>query len=125
MNNLVGWFDIYVNDMERAKAFYESVFELELTDLGDPSDSNIVMKTFPCDMEKYGATGALVKMEGIEAGHNSVVVYFSCDDCATAELRIAGNGGCIEKPKFSVGEHGFISLVKDTEGNVIGLHSMK
>jgi predicted enzyme related to lactoylglutathione lyase len=29
------------------------------------------------------------------------------------------------KDKFSIGQYGFIALVTDTEGNVIGLHSMK
>ena len=27
MNNPVGWFEIYVEDMDRAKAFYEAVFD--------------------------------------------------------------------------------------------------
>lgn len=34
-------------------------------------------------------------------------------------------GGKIDKNKFSIGEHGCISLVYDTEGNMIGLHSMQ
>lgn len=29
------------------------------------------------------------------------------------------------KPKFAIGQYGFIALVYDTEGNVFGLHSMK
>ena len=29
-NNPVNWFEIYVNDMERAKHFYESVLNLKL-----------------------------------------------------------------------------------------------
>jgi len=29
------------------------------------------------------------------------------------------------KDKFAIGKYGFIALVTDTEGNVIGLHSMK
>ena len=125
MSNPVAWFEIYVNDMERAKKFYESVFNVQLDDLGDPSDSSIIMKSFPCDMEKYGATGALVKMDGATVGQNSVLVYFSCEDCAVEESRIELSGGKIEKPKFSIGEHGFISLVIDTEGNIFGLHSQK
>ena len=31
----------------------------------------------------------------------------------------------MEKSKQSIGEYGFISLVHDTEGNMIGLHSQK
>ena len=38
--------------------------------------------------------------------------------------RDAANGGQIVKPKMSIGEYGSIALVQDTEGNMIGLHSM-
>ncbi len=124
MSNPVGWFDIYVADMNSAKTFYESVLNVQLGDLGDPSDSTIIMKSFPSDMEKYGATGALVKMEGAQVGQNSVIVYFSCDDCSVEESRVESAGGNVARPKFSIGEFGFISLAVDTEGNMFGLHSL-
>ena len=38
--------------------------------------------------------------------------------------RAAASGGAIFKPKMSIAPHGFIALVNDTEGNLIGLHSM-
>ncbi|MCV2403293.1 VOC family protein [Marinomonas sp. C2222] len=123
MQNPVCWFDIYVSDMERAKAFYEAVLTVELGDIGDPADSTCVMKSFPSSMEGYGATGALVKMDGVEPGQNSTVVYFSCEDCSVEEGRVVSAGGQVERPKFSIGEYGFISIIKDTEGNVVGLHS--
>ena len=83
------------------------------------------MYSFPGDMESYGANGSLVKMEGFSAGHNSVLVYFSCEDCSVEEKRVPEHGGKIEKTKFSIGQYGFISLVYDTEGNMFGLHSLK
>ncbi len=125
MGNPVAWFDIYVDDMDRAKAFYESTLDVKMGDLGDPSDPNIVMKAFPSEMETYGATGALVKMKGATVGQNSVIVYFACDDCAVEESRVESAGGQVAKPKYSIGEFGFVSLVIDTEGNMIGLHSRK
>lgn len=125
MSNPVGWFDLYVADINRAQKFYESVLDVQLEDLGDPSDPSMIMKAFPCDMEKYGASGALVKMEGMPVGQNSVIVYFSCEDCAVEESRVEGAGGQVQKPKFSIGDYGFISLAVDTEGNAIGFHSMK
>ncbi|MGH1440729.1 MAG: VOC family protein [Cellvibrionaceae bacterium] len=124
MSNPVGWFDIHVADMPRAQEFYETVLGVQLSDLGDPSDPSMTMKAFPCDMEQYGATGALVKMEGMPVGQNSVLVYFSCTDCAVEEARIESAGGKLEKPKFAIGEYGFISLGIDTEGNMFGLHSL-
>jgi len=53
------------------------------------------------------------------------VVYFCCEDCAVEESRAEANGGCVEQTKMPIGEYGFISLVVDTEGNRIGLHSLK
>ncbi len=125
MNNPVGWFEIYVSDMARAQTFYETVLNIQLGELGDPNDKRIEMKSFPSDMEKYGATGALVKMDGFPVGGNSTLVYFSCDDCSVEESRIESAGGEVEKPKFSIGEYGYISLAVDTEGNMFGLHSLK
>ncbi|MBF0277429.1 MAG: VOC family protein [SAR324 cluster bacterium] len=122
--NPVGWFEIYVNELGRAKKFYESVFDVNLEKLNVPDESSIEMLAFPSDMEKYGASGALVKMEGVPAGGNSTLVYFSCEDCAIQELRVKEAGGQIHQEKMSIGEYGFISLVVDSEGNLFGLHSM-
>lgn len=120
--NPVGWFEIYVQDMARAKAFYEAVFELTLSPLEGSPD--VSMLAFPMQPERYGAPGALVHMAGFPSGGNSVIVYFSCADCAVEAGRAAQRGGTVQKPKFSIGPYGFIALVSDTEGNVIGLHSM-
>ena len=122
--NPVGWFEIYVDDLTRAKTFYEAVFEVNLEVLGDPDDSSIQMLAFPSDMEKYGATGALVKMEHVIAGGGGTLVYFACDDCAIEAERAKAAGGLIQRPKMDIGEYGFICLVLDSEGNMIGLHSM-
>ena len=119
--NAVGWFEIYVQDMERAKAFYEKTFEVKLEPLPSPI---VKMVAFPMQPDKPGCPGALVKMEGFESGGNSTIVYFSSADCAIESARAAKSGGKVFKEKFSIGEYGFISLVNDTEGNLIGLHSM-
>jgi uncharacterized protein len=120
--NPVGWFEIYVQDIFRAKAFYEGVFQYTLTQLDSPI---IEMWVFPMDMNKAGASGALVKMEDKSSGGNSTLVYFSCEDCGVEESRVAESGGQVFRPKMSIGDYGFISLILDTEGNMIGLHSMK
>jgi len=123
--NPITWFEIYVNDMPRAKTFYEAILKKSLSELKDPTDSEnqIEMQSFPSNMEEYGAAGALVKMEGFPAGGNSTLVYFACEDCAVEESRVVDAGGTVQKEKMSIGEFGFISLVMDTEGNMIGLHS--
>lgn len=121
--NPIAWFEIYVDDMQRAKRFYQTVLATELSQLSDPTDSGIEMWAFPSNMESYGATGALARMEGMGPGGNSTLVYFSCEDCAVEESRIESAGGRVQQPKMAIGEYGFITLALDTEGNMFGLHS--
>lgn len=119
--NPVGWFEIYVQDMARARAFYESMLGTRLEQMA----SGIEMWAFPAQPGVAGAAGALVRYEGYPSGGNSTLVYFRCEDCATEAARAAAHGGKVFKDKFAIGAHGFIALVTDTEGNMVGLHSMK
>lgn len=120
--NPVVWFEIHVQDMPRAKAFYESVFAVQLQKL---DSAEMEMWAFPMLENGAGATGALVKMAGCPSGGNSTLVYFACDDCAVEAGRVKGSGGQVCRDKFSIDPYGYIALVSDTEGNVIGLHSMR
>lgn len=100
-NNPVGWFEIYVQDMARAKNFYESVFQLKLEKLNSP---DVDIWGFPMAMDRMGAPGALVKMEGFPSGGNSTLVYFSCTDCSTEAGRVKTAGGSIQREKMSIGQ---------------------
>jgi predicted enzyme related to lactoylglutathione lyase len=119
------WFEIYVDNLNRAKKFYEQVLGLKLSELATPDDVKDEMKmlAFPMEMEEDGASGALVKMEGFEAGGNSTIVYFRSNDCAIEEGKIETAGGKLLQSKQSLGEHGFMVLASDTEGNMFGVHS--
>ena len=124
--NPVGWFEIYVKDMPRAKAFYETVLGLELEKLESTADGISEMWTLPMHRDAPGAAGALVRMEGGPAGGGaSTIVYFITDDCSVELARVAPSGGKVKKPKVAIGPNGFIALLEDSEGNVIGLHSVK
>ena len=122
LTNTVGWFEIYVQDMDRAKKFYESVLQIQFSDMPTVDDS-MLMSAFPCEMNTYGAGGALVQMQGFSSGGNSVLVYFSCDDCAVQASRVVAYGGQVIKEISSIGEHGYFALAIDTEGNTFGLYS--
>ncbi len=123
--NPVGWFEIYVQDMPRAQAFYESVLQVSLEKLGLPAESDLEMMSLPMEMERPGASGSLVKISGSPSGGNSTLVYFSCDDRAVEASRVFPSGGRIQREKVSIGEYGFVALAIDTEGNMFGLHSMR
>jgi uncharacterized protein len=120
----IGWFDIYVNDMERAQAFYETVLDTTLTSMDDPNNPTAIMRAFGDDFVSHGAGGALVKLDHAQPGPGGSMVYFSCADCAVEEARATSAGGTVVRQKFSIGDHGFVSIVTDTEGNMIGLHSV-
>ena len=95
-----------------------------MTTLDSPSPE-FELIAFPMDMEAAGASGAIVKMDGFPSGGNSMLVYFSCEDCATEAFRVESAGGNIQKPKVSIAQYGFLVLAVDTEGNMFGLHSLK
>lgn len=120
--NPVNWFDIYVSNLERAKKFYETVFSIQLVDL--PIEWG-KQAAFPFENEGLNISGALVEKENQVVNGNNTVVYFATKDCITEEARVEKAGGKIISPKMSIGEFGFVSIVTDTEGNTIGLHSRK
>lgn len=125
--NTIGWFDIYVDDMERATAFYEAVLGKKLESMNDPVGTSQMMG-FPGDkqsMERYGALGALVKLEGARPGVGGTLVYFNSADCSIEESRVAAAGGRVLRPRFSIGQFGWVSLCEDSEGNRIGFNSMR
>ena len=119
-HNPVGWFEIYVQQMDRARAFYEDVFQLQLEQLDTP---DVEMWAFPMRADAIGCSGALVTLPDYPSGGNSTLVYFSCKDCAIEQARALDAGGTVQRAKTAIGDYGFISLVLDTEGNMIGLHS--
>jgi uncharacterized protein len=120
----VGWFEIYVNDMDAATAFYGKVFDVTLTDVtdvpGDPSHT----RSFPMSEGSAGASGALVKSDRIGPASGGSIVYFEVEDCAVQEARVLAAGGSVMDPKKQIGPYGFMSLCRDSEGNIFGLHSM-
>lgn len=118
--NPVGWFEIYVQDMPRATAFYESMLAIRLQELEMPG---IEMMAFPMDEQTTGAPGALIRVPGVPSGPGGTMVYFSCADCATEAGRAVANGGTMEQEKMAIGDYGFVSIVHDPDGNRIGLHS--
>ena len=121
-SNPVRWFEIYVQDMERACRFYESVFNVKLERL---HTGDLEIWAFPQVRDQMGTSGALVKVAGVPSGGNNTLVYFACDDCAVEAARVAEAGGKLHREKISIGEYGFVALAFDTDGNMFGLHSMQ
>ena len=122
--NMVGWFEIPVKDMERAKKFYELVFgiSIKVVDMG-----NLTMGWFPFaeDPEARGSGGSLVKNdEFYKPSSNGVLIYFSSSDILTELNKVENAGGKTLQEKTLISDEiGYMALFLDTEGNRIALHS--
>lgn len=127
MKNAVNWFEIYTSDFNRAKKFYTEVFEYELTEISMDNERHPEMKyaVFPMDENGNGAGGALVKMDAAQPGMGGTLVYFNTEEINAELSRVEAAGGKVIRSKQDIGEFGFIALIEDTEGNMIGLHSEK
>lgn len=121
--NPVTWFEIYVEDLARARAFYEAVFLCSL--IPEKSDGSFEAYRFPGGMPGNGAMGTLMKHPMRKPSQEGTLVYFHCDDCAVQSELAKKNGGQVFREKWSIGQDGFIAIIGDTEGNAIGLHSFK
>lgn len=120
--NPINWFEIPVNDLDRAKAFYAYVFgyELSVNDLGE-----LKMAWFPMYQDAPGASGSLVKSNEYTPSHTGAVVYFAVEDIEETLKKVEEKGGKILYPKKSIGEYGFVAHFEDCEGNRIALHSRR
>ena len=120
--NMVGWFEIPVSDMERAKAFYDVVFNIEINimDFG-----GILMGWFPFAEGKTGASGSLIKNEVYSPSDNKgVLVYFASGDVNSELNRVEVAGGKVMQQKTQISpDIGYMALFIDCEGNRIALHS--
>ncbi len=119
MKNPVNWFELPVNDMDRAKTFYESILDIKITvqPLG-----KALMGWFPFDPQGTGATGTLMKGESYVPSYHGTMVYFSVPEIDDVLARVEQAGGKVINPKFSLGEHGYSGHFEDSEGNRVALH---
>ena len=122
----LNWFEIPTSNLERARAFYETVLGLTLKhDTTDPNDS---MYVFPInrDPEHPATTGALIHRPTQQPGPTGAVVYLNCTGILPEVFaRIAPAGGTTLMPLTPVpGGFGTFTCITDTEGNTVGLHSM-
>ena len=117
----VNWFELYVTDFNRAKKFYEGTLQATLA---ENQMEGCRMGIFPFD-DKNGIGGAITKMNGMTPGAGGTIVYLNVEGDLDGVLqRASANGGEVIKSRLAIGPHGFIGIIKDTEGNVVGLHSM-
>jgi len=123
-NNMVGWFEIPVNNMDRAIAFYEEVFDLNMQrkDFGP-----LQMAWFPFKEDGLGSPGSLVHHKDFyKPSTDGVLIYLTAHsgDLENELSKVESAGGKIIQHKTHISEeYGFMALIMDTEGNRVALHS--
>ncbi len=123
MAHSINWFEIPVSDFDRAKAFYETVLGAEM---GEFEAMGMRSAFFPADMQNGEISGCLIQGEGYEPSTSGSLVYLNGgEDLSTPLSKIENAGGKVLLPKTSIGPNGFMAYFSDTEGNKVGLHSMK
>lgn len=122
--NMVGWFEIPVIDMERAKNFYEQVFKIKIQ---VQDFHGTLMGWFPFAESKSGCAGSLIKNEAYTPSDTKgVLIYFSSADVKIELDRVGSAGGKVLKDKTLISpDVGYMGLFLDSEGNRIALHSRK
>ena len=119
--NALNWFEISVTEVARAKQFYETVFDIKMHQM---QMMGMDMVMFPSQNPKSG--GALVKSPNHKPSTEGSIIYLNGNpNLQTVLDRMESAHGKITMPKTSIGENGHIALFLDTEGNLVGIHSME
>ncbi len=125
MRNVINWFDIPVKNFSVAKKFYETVLGISI-EVQPSVQGDYTMGMFPYDMSNEGVGGMLVAGEGYEPSRQGVLIYFNGgEDLSIPLTKVEKAGGKVLMPKTSLGPNGFMAQFEDTEGNRLGLYSMK
>ena len=123
MANAINWFEIPVKDFKRAKKFYDTI-------LGTKSQvmeaMGMKMAFFPADMENGSVGGGIIEGKGYAPSKKGTLAYLNGgEDLSKILKKVEKAGGEIVLPKTAIGQNGFMAHFIDSEGNKVGLHSMK
>lgn len=121
--NILNWFEIPVTDMARAKKFYGHVFQAPFDE--EQAMGDVLMAFFPYGPGNGKLSGSLALSPNHKPSKEGSVVYLNCNPVMDEfTSRVAEAGGMVVQPKTSIGNSGYIAMIIDTEGNLVGLHSI-
>ncbi len=121
--NALNWFEIPAKDITRAKKFYESVFAINMQDMGEMMGMKMV--GFPSEMGNGKVSGGLVQSEMHKPSVDGAVVYLNANPSIQTVIdRIETAGGKVVMPKTQISpEIGCMAFFIDSEGNKVALHA--
>lgn len=122
----ISWFEIASNDIDRAQAFYETIFAISLIKMDNPA---MKMRMFPVADMMNDITGAIVHHSEFyhPSASDGALVYLNANpDVQHVLNRVVTAGGKILVPKTQISpQFGYMAVIMDTEGNRVGLHSLQ
>ena len=124
IGNALNWFEIPVNNFDRAKKFYETLFDYQMP---ENTMGSARMGFFLYDFQAGKIGGAIVYNPDLYTPNdNGSLIYLNCEPDLQITLdRVEKAGGRILKSKTLVAPGlGYWALIKDSEGNRVALHSM-
>ena len=125
--NKVQHFEIAVDDVSRAKKFYEGLFGWKTTEMpmGDQGAVYVGIQTGPADEKNMpsesGYIGGGMFKRDPHLPMSGITVAITVENLDATLEKVTTAGGVILMPKMEVMGMGFYAYMKDTEGNVIGL----
>jgi uncharacterized protein len=115
-------FEIPVDDLDRAEAFYKSLFGWQIKQWGGPDSPIRMVGTVPSDEKgaptRPGVNGMLIKKQHPDQPFANYVSVESVDEYGKKAEAL---GGQIVMPKTPVPGMGWFLYIKDTEGTILGL----
>jgi predicted enzyme related to lactoylglutathione lyase len=125
LGNALNWFEIPVSDFDRAKKFYETLFDYQMPEM---QMGPVRMGFFLYDQPGGKVGGAICQSDLHKPSQEGSVIYLNCQpDLQVALDKTESAGGKILQSKTKISadqELGYTAFILDTEGNKIALHSM-
>jgi len=122
--NALNWFEIPATDINRAKSFYENIFDINMGEVVDMMGMQMVF--FPTNPESGKVSGGLAQSEMHRPSQDGAIVYLNANEAGMDNIlnKVVGNGGSIVMPKTQISpEIGYMAFFIDSEGNRMALHS--
>ena len=121
--NTLNWFEIPAADIDRAKKFYETAFDVHMDEMNMGDFGRMV--SFPMEGGNGKVGGALVQSPMHKPTAEGQKVYLNGNpDLQHVLDRVEAAGGKILQPKQQISpEIGYMGFFEDSEGNHLGLHS--
>ncbi|SPE60725.1 Glyoxalase/bleomycin resistance protein/dioxygenase [Verrucomicrobia bacterium] len=122
MPNQVVWFDMPVQNLDRAVTFYSAVLGAPVT---KQQFQNMSFAVLPHQGEEVsGCLTPGCDGDGAKPSQDGALLYFNCQGRLDAAIAaVEPSGGRVLQAKHPIGPYGFRSVVLDSEGNRIALHS--